>query len=53
MLFKDATIQSLSSRSGHTGLVTTFLTSSHIPDEMEQKEIRQAEETMEQLYDAI
>ncbi|AKU27854.1 hypothetical protein IB49_17285 [Geobacillus sp. LC300] len=45
-------IKYVSRRLGHKDIVTTLQTYSHILDEMEQKESRQVDLAMEELYHA-
>ncbi|OAO77509.1 Phage integrase [Geobacillus stearothermophilus] len=45
-------IKYVSRRLGHKDIVTTLQTYSHILDEMEQKESRQVDLVMEELYHA-
>ncbi len=52
LLFKGVNIKYVSRRLGHKDIVTTLQTYSHIMDEMEQKESRQVDATMEELYNA-
>ncbi|KAB2337619.1 site-specific integrase [Cytobacillus depressus] len=50
LLYKGVNIKYISRRLGHKDIVTTLQTYSHIMDEMEQKESRQVDVTMEELY---
>ncbi|WP_233414576.1 site-specific integrase [Thermaerobacillus caldiproteolyticus] len=52
LLFKGVNIKYVSRRLGHKDIITTLQTYSHIMDEMEQKESRQVDLTMEELYNA-
>lgn len=52
LLFKGVNIKYVSRRLGHKDIVTTLQTYSHIMDEMEQKESRQVDATMTELYNA-
>lgn len=52
LLFKGVNIKYVSRRLGHKDIVTTLQTYSHIMDEMEQKESRQVDITMKELYNA-
>lgn len=53
LLYKGVNIKYLSRRLGHKDIVMTLQTYSHILDEMEQKESRQVDLTMQELYNAI
>lgn len=50
MLYKGVNIKYISKRLGHKDTVMTLQTYSHILDEMEQKESRQIDQTMLELY---
>ncbi|WP_090629729.1 tyrosine-type recombinase/integrase [Neobacillus massiliamazoniensis] len=52
LLFKGVNIKYISRRLGHGDIVTTLQTYSHILDEMEQKESRQVDVTMQELFSA-
>jgi integrase len=52
LLYKGVNIKYLSRRLGHKDIVTTLQTYSHVLDEMEQKESRQVDVTMEEVYRA-
>jgi integrase len=52
LLYKGVNIKYLSRRLGHKDIVITLQTYSHILDEMEQKESRQVDVTMEEIYRA-
>ncbi|BBU40727.1 integrase [Aeribacillus pallidus] len=52
LLYKGVNIKYVSRRLGHKDIVTTLQTYSHILDEMEQKESRQVDLAMEELYHA-
>jgi len=52
LLYKGVNIKYVSRRLGHKDIVTTLQTYSHIMDEMEQKESRQVDITMKELYNA-
>jgi integrase len=50
LLYKEVNIKYVSLHLGHKDIVTTLQTYSHILDEMEQKESRQVDVAMEELY---
>lgn len=50
LLYRGINIKYISRRLGHKDIVTTLQTYSHILDEMEQKESRQVDETMTELF---
>lgn len=50
LLYEGVNIKYISRRLGHSDIVTTLQTYSHIMDEMEQKESRAVDETMKKLY---
>jgi integrase len=52
LLFRGVNIKYISRRLGHNDIVTTLQTYSHVLDEMEQKESRQVDETMGELFRA-
>ncbi|GAC90703.1 hypothetical protein KN10_1139 [Anoxybacillus flavithermus NBRC 109594] len=52
LLYKGVNIKYVSRRLGHKDIVTTLQTYSHVLDEMEQKESRQVDLAMEELYRA-
>ncbi|OIK13553.1 site-specific integrase [Bacillus sp. MUM 116] len=52
LLFKGVNVKYISRRLGHKIIVTTLQTYSHILDEMEQKESRQVDTTMKELFGA-
>jgi integrase len=52
LLYRGVNVKYISRRLGHKDIVTTLQTYSHILDEMEQKESRQVDVTMEELYRA-
>lgn len=52
LLYRGVNVKYISRRSGHKDIVTTLQTYSHVLDEMEQKESRQADDTMEAIYGA-
>jgi integrase len=52
LLYKGVNIKYLSRRLGHKDIVTTLQTYSHVLDEMKQKESRQVDVTMEEIYRA-
>ncbi|OQP07596.1 site-specific integrase [Geobacillus sp. 46C-IIa] len=52
LLYKGVNVKYVSRRLGHKDIVTTLQTYSHILDEMEQKESRQVDLAMEELYHA-
>jgi integrase len=52
LLYKGVNIKYISRRLGHKDIVTTLQTYSHVLDEMEQKESRQVDVTMEEIYRA-
>lgn len=52
LLYKGINIKYISRRLGHKDIVTTLQTYSHVLDEMEQKESRQVDETMEEVFRA-
>ena len=50
LLYKKVNIKYISRRLGHKDIVTTLQTYSHIMDEIEQKESREVDEMMSELY---
>ncbi|MFX3618622.1 MAG: tyrosine-type recombinase/integrase [Sporolactobacillus sp.] len=50
LIYRGVNIKYVSKRLGHKNIVTTLQTYSHILDEMEQKESRQVDEMMNQIY---
>ncbi len=52
LLFKGVNIKYISRRLGHRDIVTTLQAYSHILDEMEQKESRQVDVTMHEIFRA-
>jgi integrase len=52
LLYNGVNIKYVSKRLGHNDIVTTLQTYSHIMDEMEQKESRLVDSTMESIYRA-
>lgn len=50
LLYAGVNIKYISRRLGHSDIVTTLQTYSHVIDEMEQKESRVVDETMKELY---
>jgi integrase len=52
LLYQGVNVKYVSRRLGHTDIVITLQTYSHILDEMEQKESRQVDITMNQLFNA-
>jgi integrase len=52
LLYKGVNVKYISRRLGHTDIVITLQTYSHVLDEMEQKESRQVDETMGDLFNA-
>lgn len=53
LLYRGINVKYISRRLGHKDIVTTLQTYSHVLDEMEQKESRQVDETMMDLYNAM
>ncbi|WP_313803744.1 tyrosine-type recombinase/integrase [Cytobacillus sp.] len=52
LLYQGINVKYISRRLGHNDIVTTLQTYSHIVDEMEQKESRLVDVTMEEVYRA-
>lgn len=52
LLYKGLNIKYISRRLGHKDIVTTLQTYSHVLDEMEQRESRQVDLIMDELYNA-
>jgi integrase len=52
LLYRGVNVKYISRRLGHTDIVITLQTYSHVLDEMEQKESRQVDETMMDLFGA-
>jgi integrase len=52
LLYNGVNVKYISRRLGHNDIVTTLQTYSHVLDEMEQKESRQVDVTMEEIYRA-
>jgi integrase len=52
LLYRGVNIKYISRRLGHKDIVTTLQTYSHVLDEMEQKESRQVDLTMDEIYRA-
>ena len=52
LLFKGVNVKYISRRLGHKNIIITLQTYSHFLDEMEQKESRQVDATMEELFHA-
>lgn len=53
LLYRGVNVKYLSRRLGHKDIVITLQTYSHILDEMEQKESRQVDTTMKDLYQSL